>query len=121
MLLWRFIVPCTLTLAFACEPGQASEPEEPPELEIELLGCIDEPQPWDTCADFCAWDGAVCAEQACEGITSRSYPYGYGCLGVENPDVENANASFDSPYGCDDEFVFDEADRRYYNCCCDYR
>ncbi|MFV8751672.1 hypothetical protein ACNOYE_14095 [Nannocystaceae bacterium ST9] len=121
LLLRTTIITCVgFVLAFACEPEQP--PDEPPELEVELLGCIDEPQPWDTCADFCAWDGAVCAENGCEGITARSYPYGYGCLGVENPyDDVKGEASFDSPFGCDDELVFDEFDRRYYNCCCDYR
>lgn len=96
--------------SLACE----SSPPEVPELELELLGCVDDPHPKDTCADFCEWDGAVCAENACGGITARSFPLGDGCF-YEPP--ENFT---DTTLGCEDVLVFDE-EHTYYDCCCDYR
>lgn len=104
----RSILMTLTALLFACEP-----PAEPT-LEIELVGCIDEPQPWETCADFCEWDGAVCAENACEGITVRSYAFDDQCF-VDGPQFTN------SSLGCTDTLIFDDAKRFFYNCCCDYR
>lgn len=101
--------------------GASSCHEEPePELEIEILGCIDDQQPWMTCDEFCEWDGATCAENACGGITANYYLGPSACI---DPDPY-----FDKPTpvqaGCSDPLDFGDPAAelpRYFNCCCDYR
>lgn len=103
----------SLISLLGCESPPADRPT-PAQLEIELLGCIDEPHPKDTCADFCEWDGALCIENACEGITARSFPFANYCFDDE-PEV-----FINTTLGCEDALVFD-ATHAYYDCCCDYR
>ncbi|HLT36087.1 MAG TPA: hypothetical protein VK034_07370 [Enhygromyxa sp.] len=83
----------------SCEPSESND-SPAPLLEIELLGCVDEPHPKDTCADFCEWDGAVCAENACNGITARNYPNESFC---RQKDPVN---SMSTTLGCEDVLVF---------------
>ena len=109
----RCLLGLVLLGLFSCEPSDPTGPTAPP-LEIELLGCVDEPHPKDTCADFCEWDGAVCAENACDGITARSYPNETFCR------EKDPESSVDTPLGCEDVLEFDE-NHAYYDCCCDYR
>jgi hypothetical protein len=105
----RLALPLILFGLLACEP-----PPPASQLEIELLGCVDEPHPMDTCADFCEWDGATCAENACDGITARSFPVGDACV------QDTVEMSTNTPLGCEDVLVFDD-EHTYYDCCCDYR
>lgn len=98
-------------LVWGCEPP-------PDETNIELVGCIDTTQPWKTCAEFCEWDGAVCAEAGCSGFTARSFRNEHDCItdGTVWPWVE-------SPVGCNDILSFEadpSSDLHYYDCCCDY-
>ncbi|HLT34734.1 MAG TPA: hypothetical protein VK034_00580 [Enhygromyxa sp.] len=88
---------------------------EQPELELELIGCIDAKQPWMTCAEFCEWDGAVCAEQACGGRTTRAYETLDDCAHDRDP--------IEQEFGCEEQLQIHElpGGLSYYDCCCDYR
>lgn len=89
--------------------------QEDPVLELELLGCVDAGRPWTTCAEFCEWDGAVCAEKACDGRTTRAFKTLDDCAYDRNP--------IEQEFGCDEPLAIDElpGGLSFYDCCCDYR
>ena len=85
----------------ACAPETEQAPTRP-------VGCIDETQPWTTCADFCEWDQGMCAPDSCDGSTVFYGRVDYCSTSLHSTEL-----------GCEDQFVFDSEKVIYY-CCCEY-